>query len=70
MMKITGFIASCCKATVYLIGYQGKWMPMVAWKSDIKQETINNYDDAHVSKAINQLQNKFGSTFLTTGDGY
>jgi hypothetical protein len=44
-------------------------MPMVAWKSAIKQETISNYDDAHVSKATNQLQNKFGSTFLTTGAG-
>lgn len=44
---------------------------MLAWKSTIKRaEPSNDYDVAHVSKAMDQLRNKFGSKFLTsTGDG-
>jgi hypothetical protein len=40
---------------------------MLALKNAIKCKPSNGYAVAHLSKAINQLLNKFGSTFSTTG---
>jgi hypothetical protein len=68
--KITDIGVSIKAMACPLLGFWDRWMPMLAWKSAIKQEISNDYDVAHVSKAINQLQNKFGSTFsATTRDG-